>query len=147
MTDASENPPIRPDLVDPAEEPTDEPAAGGDLAGALGGLDFGSLMEQASNLQAQMLTAQQELTETEVEGVAGGGVVRITVTGGFEFRSVVIDPTAVDPTDVDMLQDLVLAALNDATARIADLQSDAMGDGGLDLGGLDLGGLGDLFGS
>lgn len=144
MTDPSENQPIRPDLVGP---PSDESDAAEDLTGALGGLDFGSLMEQASNLQAQMLSAQQELTETEVEGVAGGGAVRITVTGGLEFRSVTIDPAAVDPAEVDMLQDLVLAALNDATARIADLQSDAMGDGGLDLGGLDLGGLGDLFGS
>lgn len=135
MTDHDENQAITPDGVTaPDADPGD-------------GFDFGSLMAQASNLQAQMLAAQQQLAETELEGVAGGGAVRVTVTGGFEFRAVSIDPSAVDPSDVEMLEDLVLAALTDAAARIADLQSDAVDPGDLGLGGLDLGGLGDLFGS
>lgn len=135
MTDHDENQPIIPDGITASDDDTG------------GGFDFGSLMAQASNLQAQMLAAQQELAETEVEGVAGGGAVRVTVTGGFEFRAVSIDPSAVDPGDVEMLEDLVLAALTDAAARIADLQSGAIDPGDLGLGGLDLGGLGDLFGS
>lgn len=159
MTDSDEQPggperPIVPDAIDPAAESggqagdaPDLGALGDLLGGGGGGLDFGALFEQASDMQARMAAAQQELTETEVDGVAGGGAVRITVTGGLEFRSVHIRPDAVDPNEVDLLEDLVLAALNDATARIAELQADAQDAGGLDLGGLDLGGLEDLFGS
>lgn len=109
------------------------------LLGADGGIDFSSLMEQASNMQSQMLAAQQQAAATEVEGVAGGGAVRITVTGGMEFKAVSIDPSAVDPDDVDMLQDLVLAALRDATERVNELQAGSLGA----LGGL---GIEDLFG-
>jgi nucleoid-associated protein EbfC len=101
--------------------------------------DLGALMRQAQAMQEQLVAAQAQASETEVEGQAGGGVVRIRVTGGMEFRSVTIDPDAVDPDDVEMLQDLVLAALHDAMARVGELQQGAMG--GLDLGGLDLGGL------
>ena len=93
-------------------------------------------MEQASNVQAQMLAAQEQAASTEVEGVAGGGAVRIVVTGAMEPRSVMIDPSAVDPDDVDMLQDLVLAALRDAIERANAIQSESMGLGGLDISGL-----------
>jgi DNA-binding YbaB/EbfC family protein len=109
------------------------------LLGSDGGIDFSSLMEQASNMQSQMLAAQQQAAAAEVEGVAGGGAVRITVSGGMEFRSVSIDPSAVDPDDVDMLQDLVLAALRDATERVNELQAGSLGA----LGGL---GIENLFG-
>lgn len=116
----------------------DDPLAAllGGGSGGSGGLDFGALMEQASSMQAQVLAAQQQAAETVVEGVAGGGVVRIAVTGGFEFQSVAIDPKAVDPDDVEMLQDLVLAALNHAIGQINDLQRSSLDLGGLDLGGL-----------
>ena len=87
-------------------------------------------------MQTQMLAAQQQAADTTVEAVAGGGAVRISVTGGLEFKSVTIDPKAVDPDDVEMLQDLVLAALNHAVEQINGLQQ-----GSIDLGGLDLGGL------
>ncbi len=86
----------------------------------------------------QVLAAQEQMAETLVEGVSGGGVVRISVTGGLDFQGVTIDPSAVDPADVDMLQDLVLAALRHAVEQINELQS----GGGIDLGGL---GLGDMF--
>lgn len=121
----------------PLDGPEDALAAllGGGSGGA-GGLDFGALMEQASQMQSQMLAAQQHAAETTIEGVSGGGVVRIAVTGGFEFQSVSIDAAAVDPDDVEMLQDLVLAALHHAVEQINDVQS-----GSVDLGGLDLGGL------
>jgi hypothetical protein len=110
------------------------------LLGSDGGLDFGALMEQASSLQSKMLAAQEEVLATEVEGVAGGGAVRIGVTGGFEFTGVRIDPAAVDLEDLGLLEDLILAALNDATARINDLQAASVDNAG----GF---GFGDLFGA
>ncbi len=116
----------------------DSPADGlaGDLSGALGGLDLGSLLGAAQSMQAQMLEAQEELASTVVEGQAGGGVVRIEVTGGMEFRSVHIDPAAVDPDDPTLLEDLVLAALHEAVGEVNRLQAGASPLGGLDLGGL-----------
>jgi nucleoid-associated protein EbfC len=101
-----------------------------------GGLDFGSLLGQAQ----QMMEASAQAASEIVEGVAGGGVVTITVNGRFEFQSVTIAPEVVDPADVAMLEDLVLAALHDAAAQIAASQQAAMGD----LGGL--GGLSGLLG-
>ena len=104
--------------------------------------DFGDLLKQAQEMQAQLLSAQQAAAEQVVEGHSGGGVVTVRVTGSMEFQDVVIDPKAVDPDDVEMLQDLVLAAIRDAVARVNELSQQAMG--GLDLGGL--GGLGGLLG-
>ena len=137
MTPDPDHTPITPDDVfddDVETAAADDPLAA--LLGGSGGLDFGALMEQASQMQTQMLAAQQQAADTTVEGVAGGGAVRISVTGGLEFKSVTIDPKAVDPDDVEMLQDLVLAALNHAVEQINGLQQ-----GSIDLGGLDLGGL------
>jgi DNA-binding YbaB/EbfC family protein len=104
--------------------------------------DMGSLLGMAMEMQQQMLAAQAEAAEAVVEGQAGGGVVRIEVTGGLEFRAVHIDPTAVDPDDVEMLQDLVLAALHDAVARVNDLTQAANPLAGMDLADLDLGAMG-----
>jgi DNA-binding YbaB/EbfC family protein len=101
-----------------------------------GGLDFGSLLGQAQ----QMMEASAQAASEVVEGVAGGGAVRVSVNGRFEFQSVTISPDAVDPSDVAMLEDLVLAALHDAVSKVAARQQEAMGD----LGGL--GGLGGLSG-
>jgi DNA-binding YbaB/EbfC family protein len=101
--------------------------------------DLGALLEQAQAMQEQLVAAQAAAAETVVEGQAGGGVVKVRVNGGYEFQSVEISPEAVDPDDVEMLQDLVLAALHDAAARLAEAQAQAMGGVGLD--GLDLGGL------
>ena len=107
-------------------------------AGGMAGMpDLGALLEQAQQMQQQLLSAQAEAAEQVVEGVAGGGAVRIGVTGGMEFRSVAIEPSAVDPDDVEMLQDLILAALHDATAQVNELNSQALGG---------LGGLGGLLG-
>jgi DNA-binding YbaB/EbfC family protein len=101
--------------------------------------DMSDLLKHAQKMQEQLLEAQASAAEQVVEGQSGGGAVRITVTGGMEFQSVVIDPAAVDPDDVEMLQDLVLAALRDAMAKATELSQQAMG-------GLDLGGLGGLLG-
>jgi len=105
---------------------------GGLLGGAGGGL--GDLLAQAQ----QAMAASQAAADEEVEGSAGGGAVRIRITGGGEPRSVHIDPAAVDPDDVEGLEDLVLAALRDAHAEAGRLQAEAMG--GLDPSGM-LGGL------
>lgn len=108
-----------------------------------GGLDLGSLLAAAGEMQTQLAAAQEQAAAQELEGVAGGGAVRITVTGGGEFRRVQIAPEAVDPSEIEMLCDLVLAALHDATTKVQQVQASSMGG----LGGLlDGGGLGDLFG-
>jgi DNA-binding YbaB/EbfC family protein len=116
----------------------------GDLGALTGGLDLGSLLDLAGQMQQQLEQAQAEAAATVLEGVAGGGVVKVGVTGSGDFTSVTIDAQVVDPADVEMLQDLVLAALHDAMAQVRGVQG--AGAGGA-LGGLpDLGGLGDLFG-
>ena len=104
------------------------------------GFDFGALLEQAQQMQAQLMEAQAEAAQQVHEGVAGGGAVHVTVTGGFEFRSVKIRKDAVDPDDVEMLEDLVLAAIHDAVTRVPEAQNAS-------LGGLVPPGLGGMLGS
>ncbi|MEA3019818.1 MAG: nucleoid-associated protein EbfC [Actinomycetota bacterium] len=91
------------------------------------GFDFGALLEQAQEMQAQLMAAQAAAAEQVHDGVAGGGAVTISVTGGIEFLSVDIRPDAVDPNDVEMLEDLVLAALHDAMRKIAEAQQSSLG--------------------
>src|SRR3954462_2929598 len=85
------------------------------------------LMKQAQQMQQQLMAAQAELAETEVEGSAGGGLVSAKMTGAGELLSLTIDPKAVDPDDVETLQDLVVAAVRDATHNAADLTQEKMG--------------------
>lgn len=108
-----------------------------------GGGGFGDLLSQAMEMQQQVMAAQAQAASTEVEGQAGGGAVRIVVTGTMEFRAVNIAPAAVDPDDVDMLQDLVLAALHDAVDQINRLQEQSLGGFG---DALSSSGLGDMLG-
>jgi DNA-binding YbaB/EbfC family protein len=100
------------------------------------GPDMSALLQQAQQMQQQLLAAQANAAEQVHEGVAGGGAVRIAVTGGMEFQSVSIRPDAVDPEDVEMLQDLVLAALHEAVGKVNAAQQDALGGLGGALGGL-----------
>jgi DNA-binding YbaB/EbfC family protein len=129
-------------LPDPSD-PTGEPqGAAGSLdadQGGLGGFDMGALLEQAMGMQQQLMEAQAEAADAVVEGRSGGGMVKVEVTGALQFQSVTIAAEAVDPTDVELLQDLVLAALNDAMDGIARLQQASMG-------GLDLGAMGGMLG-
>lgn len=96
------------------------------------------LMEQAAQMQQQLQAAQEEMAAREFEGTAGGGVVTAVVTGSGELRSVTIDPSVIDPADPEMLGDLVVAAVNQATKAANDAAANQMGGiaGGLDLGGL-----------
>lgn len=118
MTDANDDRSDVPDLLG---------AAGLDQ---LGGGALGGLLEQAS----LMMAAQAAAAEREIEGVAGGGVVRIRTTGTGEVLAVHIAPEVIDPSDISMLEDLVLAALHDMNAQLLEIQRAAMGP------------LGDIFG-
>jgi nucleoid-associated protein EbfC len=96
------------------------------------------LMKQAQQMQQQLMAAQQELTTIEVEGSAGGGLVRATMTGSGELSAVTIDPKAVDPDDIETLQDLVVAAVRDASRAASDLAQEKMGPLTGGLGGMGL---------
>jgi|SRR5215207_519386 len=103
--------------------------------------DMNDLLRQAMAMQEQLMAAQEEAAARTVTGSAGGGLVRIVMTGGGEPTAVHIAPGAIDPNDPDLLEDLVLVAFRDALQQVQALQSSAMG--GLDLGALgELGGLG-----
>jgi DNA-binding YbaB/EbfC family protein len=101
------------------------------------------MMKQMQKMQADMEAAQRALEEATVEGSAGGGKVKATVTGSGELTAVSISPDVVDPEDVEMLEDLVLAAVGDALRRAQQMQQESLG--GV-TGGVDLGGLGGLLG-
>jgi DNA-binding YbaB/EbfC family protein len=89
--------------------------------------DMGELLKQAQAMQQQLVEAQSAIAEQEVEGESGGGVVRITATGGMEFVSVRIDPEVLADGDVSMVEDLVLAALHDLVEKVNDLNANALG--------------------
>jgi nucleoid-associated protein EbfC len=102
-------------------------------------MGMGNLQRMALQMQQEMERIQAELAEAEVQGSAGGGVVRVVVTGKQTVVSVTIDPTAVDPDDVDMLQDLITVALNDAldaSRRLAEQKMGALSSLSGGLGGL-----------
>lgn len=94
---------------------------------ASGQFDIGALLQQAQAMQQQLVEAQQAAAEQTVEGQAGGGAVRVRVSGGLQFESVSISPSAVDPDDIPMLEDLVVTACNDAVARAQALNQQALG--------------------
>ena len=95
-----------------------------------------NLMRQAQKMQEDLLKAQQELENSSFTAKAGGGVVTATVNGKHELVSIEIAPEAVDPDDVEMLQDLIVAAVNAATKMVDDASAEAMNtlSGGLGLG-------------
>lgn len=107
-----------------------------------GGFDLGGLLEQAQAMQQQMAEAQEAQANTVVQGSSGGGMVSVEMTGAGEFRSVSIKPQAIEDGDVEMLEDLVLAALRDAAAKVMQIQQESMGDFQMP----DIGGLGGLLG-
>lgn len=83
--------------------------------GGMGGMGMNAnMLKQAQKMQQDMMRMQQELQEKEYQAAAGGGVVSATVNGKHELKNLVIDPEAVDPEDVEMLQDMIVAAVNEA---------------------------------
>ncbi len=101
-------------------------------------MNIQQVAKMAQQMQAQMAQAQEELKDTTLEATAGGGAVRIVITGAQEVRSVEIDPSAVDGDEVEMLQDLVMTAMNEAIMRSKELERERMGRiaGGMGLPGM-----------
>lgn len=99
---------------------------------------MGNMMKQAQKLQSQMLKLQEELAQRTVESSAGGGMVTVVANGRQQIVSIKIESEVVDPEDVDMLQDLVLAAVNDALSKAQEMVTSEMGKltGGLNIPGL-----------
>ena len=105
--------------------------------------NMNKMMQQVQKMQQDMQQAQEELAKETVTASAGGGAVKVTVTGGLEVVSVEIDPEVVDPEDVEMLQDMVLAATNEAVNSSQEMASKRLGGitGGLGDMGLNLPGM------
>src|SRR3954454_23332295 len=108
--------------------------------------NMNQMMQQVQQMQAEMMKAQEQLKNEVVEASAGGGMVKVKVTGDLELREVTIDPAAVDPEDVEMLQDMILAATNEPLRSAQERAASKMGaaTGGLGGPGGPGGGLGGL---
>jgi len=96
------------------------------------------MLRQLQQMQAQITKAQQEIEESTVEASAGGGAVTVVVSGQPRLQSIKIAPEAVDPDDVEMLEDMIVAALNEALEKVRTMQAERFGSvtGGLDVPGL-----------
>jgi len=105
------------------------------------GMDFNKMMEQVQQMQQQMQQAQEELKDETVQATAGGGMVTVTATGSGEIKEIKIDPKAIDPDDPEMLEDLILAAVNEALRSAQGLVESKLGPALGGLSGLGLPGL------
>jgi DNA-binding YbaB/EbfC family protein len=106
-------------------------------------VNIAQIAKMAQQMQTQRAKTQEELRDTTLDATAGGGAVRVVITGAGEVRSIEIDPSAVDPDEVEMLQDLVTAAVNDAIGKAKELERERMAAvaGGMGMPGMP-GGLG-----
>ncbi len=97
--------------------------------------NMAGMMKKVQKLQADMAKMQEELKLRTIETSAGGGAVTVVINGDKQFQSIKIDPSAVDPQDVEMLEDLVLAAVNEAIKKVDDMMAQEMGKltGGMNL--------------
>ena len=100
--------------------------------------DLNALMQQAQMMQQQMMQAQETAKQKTVEASAGGGMVTVVMSGGLELRSLKIDPAVIDPKDAGMLQDLIIAAINQGLQKAQELVAAEMSSvtGGLNIPGL-----------
>jgi DNA-binding YbaB/EbfC family protein len=107
------------------------------------GMDMNKLMQQVGQMQEQMQKAQEELADETVEATAGGGMVKVIANGAGEIKEIKIDAKAIDPSDPELLEDMILAAVNEAVRSAHSLMESKLGGltGGA-LGGLGLPGLG-----
>ena len=101
-------------------------------------MDMKKMMKQAQRMQAELAKAQDEIKDMEFEATAGGGMVKVVATGDMAVKSIAIDPEAVDPEDVEMLEDLVLAAVNEALRGVSDISAQRLNaaTGGMSIPGL-----------
>ena len=102
--------------------------------------NMNKMLQQVQKMQEDMVAAQEQLKNENVEASAGGGMVKVVVSGDLEVKSITIDAAAIDPEDPELLQDMVLAAVNEGLRSAQELAASKMGGltGGLDLGGLGL---------
>jgi hypothetical protein len=114
--------------------------------GGPGGFDMNALLKQAQQMQADMVKAQEALADETVEASAGGGMVKVTMSGDLQLKQISIDPEAIDPEDAEMLSDMVQAAVNEGIRAAQELAASKMGGITGGAGGADLGGLGGLPG-
>ena len=105
--------------------------------GGMGGMNMNALMKQAQKMQKQMEEAQAALAEQVVETTSGGRAVKVTATGKKEIKEIKINPDVVDPDDVEMLEDLILSAVNEALRQVDEIANGAMSKiAGGNLGGM-----------
>jgi nucleoid-associated protein EbfC len=109
-------------------------------SGGPGGLDINAMMKQVQQMQAEMTEAQDKLKDETVEASAGGGMVKVKMSGDLRLLEIAIDPEAADPQEVEILQDMVLAAVNEALRSAQELAASRLGGIAGGLGGM--GGLG-----
>lgn len=109
---------------------------GGGMGGGMGGGNMNNLMKQAQKMQKDMEKAEQELEGKTVEVSVGGGAITIVATGKKEIKEIIIKPEVVDPDDVEMLQDLILSAVNEALRKADELKTSEMGKITGGLGGM-----------
>jgi nucleoid-associated protein EbfC len=105
-----------------------------------GGLDLNAMMKQVQQMQSEMMEAQEKLKDEVVEASAGGGMVKVKMSGDLRLLEVTIDPEAIDPEDAELLQDMVLAAVNEGIRSAQELATSKLGgiagSGGLGLPGM-----------
>ena len=113
-------------------------AKGKGFGGFGGGMNMQAMMKQAQKMQESMLKAQEEIAQMESTGTAGGGMVTATVYGDLRVKSIEIDPEALDPEDVEMLQDMIVAAVNEGIAEAQAMVDQRMASvtGGMNIPGL-----------
>lgn len=101
-------------------------------------MNMQQMMKQARKMQEQMAAMQAELAQTTVDASAGGGMVKVTVNGDMQITSLKLDPEAIDPEDVEMLEDMIIAAVNEAVRGVAEVANKQMGSiaGGLNIPGM-----------
>ena len=104
----------------------------------MAGMNMQQMMKQARKMQEQLAAAEDNLKTQTVDTSAGGGMVKVTMTGDMKIESIKIDPDAFDPEDVEMLQDMIMAAVNEAIRSVGELANKQMGaiTGGLNIPGM-----------
>mgnify|MGYP003044597717 FL=1 len=110
--------------------------AKGGFPGGMGGMNMNKLMKQAQKMQKQMMEKQEELQAKTLEMTSGGGAVKVVITGKKEIQELKINPDVVDPDDVEMLEDLIISAVNEAIRQVEEMYNAEMGRMTGGLGGM-----------